>query len=89
MKKTGKPPSRPASAPRDSREQIDPDQDTPKTRNRKKYSLLPNITKITNVKKFDIDLSIIKEDPLFGDYRKKNIRKRLQPIDGLISLKDI
>ena len=76
-----KPPSRPSSAPRDSREQID-DGDTPKTRNRKKYSLLPNINKNTNLKKFDIDFSIIREDPLFGDYRKKNIKRRLMPLDG-------
>ena len=75
-----KPPSRPSSAPRDSREQID--QDTPQTRNRKKYSLLPNINKNTNLKKFEIDFALIQEDPLFGDYRKKNIKRRLMPLEG-------
>lgn len=75
-----KPPSRPSSAPRDSREEIN--KDTPQTRNRKKYSLLPNINKNTNLKKFEIDFALIQEDPLFGDYRKKNIKRRLMPLDG-------
>ena len=88
IKKQTKPPSRPVSAPRDSREQFDPE-DTPRTKDRKKYSLLPKITKNTNVKKFDVDFSIIKEDPLFGDYRKNSIRRRLIPMDGVFTLKDI
>ena len=44
--------------------------------------MLPQITKNTNTKKFEIDFSLLREDPLFGDYRKNNIPKRLTPIDG-------
>jgi hypothetical protein len=44
--------------------------------------MLPKLTKNTNTKKFEIDFSLLREDPLFGDYRKNNIPKRLVPIDG-------
>lgn len=51
--------------------------------------MLPQITKTTNMKKFDIDLSMIREDPLFGDFRMKSIPKRLTPLDGKLNFKDI
>ena len=44
---------------------------------RKRYSALPEITKNTVVTRREIDLSLIAEDPVFGDFRKKNIPKRL------------
>ena len=37
---------------------------------RKRYSALPEITKNTVVKLREVDLSIIEEDPIFGDFRK-------------------
>ena len=53
------------------------------SRNRKFVgSMIPKITKNTNTKKFEIDFSLLREDPLFGDYRKNNIPKRLVPIKG-------
>jgi hypothetical protein len=45
--------------------------------NRKRYSVLPEINKNTVIKRKEVDMSIIEEDPIFGDFRKKNIRKRL------------
>ena len=44
---------------------------------RKRYSALPEITKNTVIKRREIDLSTLYEDPMFGDYRKKNIKRRL------------
>ena len=49
---------------------------------KKRYSCLPEITKNTVVKLKEVDMSIIEEDPIFGDFRKKNIRKHLVPPDG-------
>jgi hypothetical protein len=73
-----KPAIRPVSAPRDSREGGEArEADTPRTVIRKKHTALPEITKYSRVKKFDVDLSTLYEDPLFGDYRRKNIRRRL------------
>lgn len=44
---------------------------------RKRHSALPEITKNTVVTRREIDLSLIAEDPVFGDFRKKNIPRRL------------
>jgi hypothetical protein len=45
---------------------------------------LPEITKNTVVKRREVDFSLLEEDPIFGDFRKNNIRKRLMVPDGNI-----
>ena len=48
---------------------------------RRSSSVLPKITKDTDLKKFEVDLSLIREDPIFGEFRKNNMPSRLTPID--------
>jgi hypothetical protein len=50
--------------------------------------LLPMITKETDLRKFDIDFSSIREDPIFGEFR--NMPARLTPINFKTNtLKDV
>ncbi len=56
---------------------------------KQRYSCLPEITKNSVITRREVDFSILEEDPIFGDFRKKNIRKRLMVPNGDIGFSNI